>query len=74
VAALKKLCNDEQWPWAQQHAAAFVRFVSDLVGIEWLGHQARVLLENGRLAEAAEQLLKDTQALEAEKAAGAAKR
>jgi hypothetical protein len=74
VAALKKLVNDEQWPWAQQHAASFVRFVSDLVAIEWLGHQARQLLDNGRLQEAAEQLLKDTQGLEAEKAAPAAKR
>jgi hypothetical protein len=74
VAALKKLVNDEQWPWAGQHAASFVRFCSDLVAIEWLGHQARVLLDNGRLPDAAEQLFKDSLALEAEKAAGAAKR
>jgi hypothetical protein len=51
-----------------------VRFCSDLVAIEWLGHQARQLLEAGRLQKAAEQLLKDTQALEAEKADKAAKR
>jgi hypothetical protein len=67
LAALKKLVHDEKWPWAQPHAMSFVRFTADLAALEWLGYQARQLLGNGAVQDAAENLLMDIAKLEAEK-------
>jgi hypothetical protein len=68
LAALKKLVAPEQWPWAEAHANSFVRYANDLVAIEWLGYQARILLGNSAPQDAAEHLLMDIAKLEAEKA------
>lgn len=74
LAALKKLVEPEQWPWAEPHAISFVRYAADLMPLDTLGDHAGFLLRGGAVQEAAEHLLMDIAKLEAEKAGKATKR
>jgi hypothetical protein len=66
-AALKRLVDEEQWPWAQEQAGALMRHFSDLRPIERLGEAADLSLSHS--AVELEQLLRDIAALETERQA-----
>ena len=64
---LKKLVgNEEQWPWAIEHAKTLIRHFGDIRAIDGLGDQADFSLSHGAVELAAEQALADIGTFEAE--------
>jgi hypothetical protein len=66
---LKVLVAPDQWPRAEALAVSFVRLAKDMTPLDLLGDHANNLLRAGAVRQAAEALLQDITALEAEKAA-----
>jgi hypothetical protein len=69
LAALKRLVDEKQCPWAQEQARALMRHFSDLRPIDRLGGSGRLFFSHGAVQLAAEQALSDIGTFEFEKAA-----
>ena len=66
---LKELVAEAQWPYAEPHALAFIRFASDMVPLNLLdnsGEQTHRFLTSGAVLAGAKRLLEDIAKLEAE--------
>jgi len=63
------LVDDEQWPWAIEHAKTLMRHFGDLRVIDGLGDAADFSLAHGAMQLAAEQVLSDIGTFEAERQA-----
>lgn len=65
LARLKELVDPEKWQWAETHAAAFIRYASDVTALDMLGDQSAMMLRGGAVGKAAENLLMDIAKLQA---------
>jgi hypothetical protein len=66
AAQLKQMVDPAAWVWAESHALAFVRHVSDVKRLDMLGHETHVILQGKAVLRGAENLLMDIAKLEAE--------